>query len=240
MPIEHNPDFVHHQHPGKAVLIREMVFGAEDGMVSTLGAITGIATATQDLFTTVLSGFVVIAVESISMGVGSYISTKSEREIDERKLYEEKKELHEFPEDEREELEKMYIDDGWPKQLARDMADAASQDHDLFLKEMAYRELLIIPDNLEHPVRNGFVMWISYIVGGIIPLVPYLILPLASAIVVSIGVTLVGLFALGSYTTRYTKRSWWKAGLEMLALASAAAVVGYAVGQAVDSWFLSR
>ena len=217
-----------------------MVFGAEDGMVSTLGAVTGIATATQDLFTTVLSGFVVISVESISMGVGSYLSTKSEREINERKLYEEKRELHEFPEDEREELEEMYIEDGWPKKLAGEMAQAASENHDLFLQEMAYRELEIIPNNMGHPIRNGLVMFVSYIVGGLIPLVPYLFLPLGSAIVVSVCVTLVGLFSLGSYTTRFTKRTWWKAGLEMLGLASAAALVGYAVGQAVDVLFLSR
>jgi vacuolar iron transporter family protein len=240
MSIEHNPDYIHHQNPGQASFIREIVFGAEDGMVSTLGAVTGIAAATQDLFTTVLSGFVIIAVESISMGVGSYLSSKSEKEIDERKLYEERIELREFPEDERVELEEMYIEDGWPKKLAGEMSLVASQNHDLFLQEMAYRELSIIPDNLEHPIRNGFLMWISYIVGGLIPLVPYLILSFANAIPVSICVTLIGLFVLGSYTTKYTKRSWWKAGLEMLGLASAAAVVGYTVGQAVDIWFLTK
>ncbi len=240
MPIEHNPEYIHHKNPGSSALVREIVFGAEDGMVSTLGAMTGIATATQDLFTTVLSGFVVISVESISMGVGSYLSSKSSKEIDQRKLYEETKELTTFPEEEKEELRDMYIEDGWPKKLATDMAVVASQNQELFLKEMAYRELNIIPSNMEHPIRNGFVMFLSYIVGGLIPLTPYIFLPFGSAIVVSIAVTLIGLFALGSYTTRYTKRSWWKAGLEMLGLAGAAAVVGYAVGQMVDMWFLAK
>lgn len=236
----YNPDFIHHQDSRVIPFMREVVFGMEDGMVSSLGAITGIATATGDHFVVILSGMVVIAVESISMGVGSYLSNKSEVDVTQRKIHEEKIELKEDPEAERDELRDIYIRDGWPEQLAETMATTASQDHDLFLNEMKAHELYIIDDEKDNSMKKGIVMFFSYVLGGLIPLIPYLILPLASAIVISIGITLIGLFALGSYTTRYTKRSWWKAGLEMLGLASAAAVVGYAVGQAVDTWFLSR
>ncbi|MBT3418966.1 MAG: hypothetical protein HN726_01980 [Candidatus Magasanikbacteria bacterium] len=238
MSVEHNPKYIHHADPVDTSLIREGVFGLEDGMVSTLGAVTGIATATQDYFTVILAGCVVISVESIAMAVGSYLSSKSEKEIDERMLFEEKQEIAKFPQEEREELYEMYVQEEWPKELAHNMADAASANPKIMLQEMAYRELQIIPDNLERPLHNAVIMGISYVIGGSIPLIPYLFSRDISFILpISIGFTLVALFGLGALTTKFSKRSWWKAGLEMFALASAAAFIGYAVGQGIDKVF---
>lgn len=237
MSIEHNPEYVHHQDPGFAATVREVVFGMEDGMVSTLGAITGIATATASHFTVVLAGAVVISVESIAMAVGSFLSSKSEKEIDERKLEEERIEIQKFRDEEQRELVDMYVADGWPKELAGTMAETAAKDDDLLLKEMAYRELKINPDNLEKPFRNGVLMFFSYIVGGSIPISPYLFLPIHAALATSVIVTLLALFLLGAYTSRYSKRRWWKAGLEMFGLASVAALIGFGVGQLVDAYW---
>jgi predicted membrane protein (TIGR00267 family) len=240
MPIEHNPDYIHHTDSGNAADVRELVFGMEDGMTSTLGAITGIATATGDHFTVVLAGAVVISVESIAMAVGSYLSSKSEREIDEHKLREERTEIQKFPQEETEEMQEMYVKDGWPAELAATMASTAAKNEDLLLKEMAYRELHINPDNLENPGRNGVIMFFSYVVGGAVPIAPYFFLPVSSALPTSIAITLVGLFSLGAFTARFSKRAWWKSGLEMLALASAAAGVGYVVGQIVSTFWPGR
>lgn len=233
MGIHHNPKFIHHQQNKISTsVIREIVFGMEDGLVSTMGAVTGIAAASQDHFIVLLSGVVIIAVESISMGVGSYLSTKSEKEIDERKLFEERHELRHYPVEEREELVGMYVTDGWPKKLAEDMATVASKNKKLFLQEMAYRELKVFPDKMEQPFHNGIAMGVAYIIGGGLALLPYLMISdIKTAIIYSIIITLLSLFTLGVLTTTYSKRSWWKAGLEMLLLASVAALFGYAAGQ---------
>lgn len=233
---ERNPNFIHHQPVTVAsTVLREIVFGMEDGMVSTMGAVTGIAAGLHEHFAVVLSGLVIVAVESISMAVGSYLSSKSEKEVDERKLHEELMELRETPDHEREELVEFYKKDGWPDKLAVEMAEAASRDEKLFLQEMAYRELGVMPEALENPVRNGAAMGISYVIGGAIPLLPYLVMSeVLHAIPVSIVATLVGLFSLGSYTASHSKRVWWKAGLEMLILAATAGFVGYGVGQLVE------
>lgn len=238
MPIEKNPNYLHHKSKQLGSTIREVVFGMEDGMVSTFGAITGIAAATQDHFTIVLAGLVVIAVESISMSVGSYISSKSERAIDERKLEEERTELKDFPEEEKKELIGMYVQDGWTKNLAQEMAEEASQNKQLFLKEMAYRELKVFPDQHEEPLKNGFFMGISYIIGGAIPLVAYLFLPVIQAITVSVIVTLIGLFTLGAAVAKFSARKWYKSGFEMLLLGGVAATIGYVVGQFVDGFVM--
>src|SRR3989338_1287112 len=238
MEIPRNPEFIHHRPMPKTGLIRETVFGVEDGMVSTMGAITGIAAATHDPFTIFLSGFVIISVESVSMAVGSYLSSKSEQSINQRKLEEEKIELKQYPKEERHELLGMYIDDGWPEELAKTMAQTASQNKELFLKEMAYRELKVFPEEPESPLKNAVAMGIAYIIGGGVPLLPYILFSLPASIFLSISATLAGLFFVGAYTTRYSKRLWWKAGLEMLSLASLAALIGYAAGQALDLFFL--
>lgn len=237
----HRPDFIHHQPTPRSSLIREVVFGLEDGMVSTMGAVTGIAAGTSSHFVVVLAGFVIIAVESISMAVGSYLSSKSEKEIDERKLSEERFELKNYPQEERAELTDMYVKDGWPRELSLQMAEVASKNKDLFLQEMAYRELKIIPDGADHPLQNGVAMGAAYIIGGAVPLVPYFLItnPVA-AIPISAIVTLSGLFLLGAYTTKFSKRVWWKAGFEMLALAAAAGAIGYAVGQAVNKFWIKQ
>lgn len=234
--VRKRPDFIHHQKFRILFFIREVVFGVEDGMVSTLGVLTGIAIGTNSHFVVVLSGFVVIIVESISMGVGSYLSTKSVREVEERKLKEEKIELKEWPEAERKELVEMYVKDGWPLTLAKKMALTASKNKSLFLQEMAHRELRIYPKKLKKPVQGGVSMFFAYIIGGSIPIIPYLFLPVSSAIILSIIATLIGLFILGSVTTKFTKRRWWKAGFEMFFVAGIAALVGYIIGTVANSF----
>lgn len=238
MPIEYNPNYIHHIKNGSTATFREMIFGMEDGMVSTLGAITGIAAATASHFTVILSGLIIISVESISMAVGSYLSSKSAKNIEERMLTEEKTELKEFPEEEKKELIDMYVIDGWPQDLANKMAEEAANNKKLFLQEMAYRELGIVSAKMANPLKNGIVMLFSYVFGGSIPLLVYFFLPISAAIIVSVVFTLAGLFLLGVYAARFSKRIWWKGGLEMFGLATLAAGIGFVVGQLVEKFWL--
>ncbi len=238
MSKQHHQDYLHHQDGLSSALIRELVFGMEDGMVSTLGAITGIATSTNNHFFVVLSGSVIIAVESISMAVGSYLSNKSEQAIDDRIIAEEKDQIKKFPVEEKEEMVDLFTKDGWSREMAKQMAEETSKKPKLMLREMAYRELNLVPDSHESAIKKGGIMLGSYIVGGFVPLTPYIILPIEKAVWVSIVVTLLGLFTLGVFTTKYSKQNWWKSGLEMLALAAGAAGIGYVIGQLVDGFWV--
>lgn len=233
---EKNKNYIHHSPTGFSRVLREIIFGLEDGMVSTLGAVTGIAIGTQSHFAVVVSASVIVAVESMSMGVGSYLSNKSEREIDERKLVEEEEEIENFPSEEKKELSTMFTRDGWPAQLAHRMADAASKNQKLFLREMAYRELHLIPGDFTIPLRSAMAMYFSYILGGLIPVFAYIFLPIGEAMAVSIFITLLGLFILGTLTTKFTKRVWWRAGLEMLLLGGIALVIGFFIGNIANVW----
>ena len=231
MHHRYNPDYIHHRDSKFIASIREVVFGMEDGMVSTLGAVTGIAVGSQDPFTVILAGCVIITVESISMGMGSYISSLSEQDIIKRMLYEEQTEIKEFPLEEAKELQGMYIEDGWPEKLAIEMSQVAKDNKKLMLQEMAYRELNLSTKEKKHPLRNGIFMFFAYIVGGLIPLFAYFVVSIDTATKISVVVTLLGLFSLGAATTRYTKGNWIKMGSRVLILGGIALLAGYLIGK---------
>jgi vacuolar iron transporter family protein len=211
--------------------IREVVFGVEDGMVSTLGAITGIAIGSQDLFTVILAGVVIIAVESISMGIGSYLSNRTEQDVNHRQLEAIRDVIHTNPQKKNSELERLFIRDGWTTELANQMAERTLQDTKLMVKELAFRDLNISDNSSVIPFKNAIYMYFSYIVGGIIPLFAYFYLPVTRAMPVSIVVTLLSLFLLGVATTKFTKEYWLKAGARILIFGAIALIAGYIVGE---------
>lgn len=223
--------FDHKQNIGIGAKIKEIVFGIEDGMVSTLGAITGIAIGSDDRFVVLLAGTVIIAVESVSMGIGSYISNLSEYDVNKKRIAEEKIELEKFPQEEKNELLKMFIIDGWPTGMAQQMVDTAMRDKNLMLKEMAYRELKTSFDGKIRPAKLGLNMFFSYIIGGLIPLAGYFLFPLSFAIKFSVIFTLIGLFCLGAITGKYAKSSWYKTGMRILLLGGLALIIGFLAGK---------
>jgi predicted membrane protein (TIGR00267 family) len=216
--------------------LRDIVFGLEDGMVSTLGAITGIAIGSQNHFTVLLSGFVIIAVESISMGIGSYVSNKSDRDRDINQLRVQKKEIKEQMEIEKKDLLAIYYKDGWPNDLANQMADFASQNKKLMLKEKALHELSVLPEQITSPKINGLFMFFSYIIGGMIALTPYLFMSVKVAMPISISATLFGLFLVGVFTSLYTKKSWFKSGVRVLLIGGLALLAGVLIGELASRW----
>jgi VIT1/CCC1 family predicted Fe2+/Mn2+ transporter len=225
-----NKDYIHHQKSSITNVLREVIFGMEDGMVSTLGSITGIAIGSNSQSVVILAGIVIISVESISMGIGSYLSNRSEEEMEARKIEEEKEELKNFPEEEKEELYQIYLEDGWTDGMAKKMSEEASQKEALFLKEMTMHELKISNDGESISVKGGIFMFFAYVLGGGIPLFSYLILPIKNAIPFSIVVTLVGLFFLGMGTTKFTKQPMLKSSMRVLVMGGIALVVGLVAG----------
>lgn len=161
--------------------IREIVFGLEDSLVSTLGTLTGIAVGAQNTYIVILAGFVLIAAESTSMAAGSYLSSKS--------------------------------------------AFAAEQ-------TLHHRRIRAVQS-----IRAAMVMWISYLIGGFIPLAPYLFLPISHALILSIVFTVFSLFFVGVWAGKMTGRSKIQNGLEMLTVSLLAALIGYLIGQIVHRYF---
>jgi predicted membrane protein (TIGR00267 family) len=229
----YNPNFLHHQHSFVYLYGREIVFGMQDGMVSLLGALTGVAVGSKDHFTVVLSGLSIIFTAALSMAIGTYNSLATERKIEKRILEEEKEEIEKSLVAEKEEVEELFIDDGWPKEVAKKMAEYAARDNRLMLREMAYRELGIVSKK-SRPIQKSIVMFFSWMLGGLFPLLPYLFLSITVAITVSVVMTLAGLFILGAVMSKFTKQRIVTAGLEIVLIGGAAMVSGLIIGHLVD------
>lgn len=226
-----------HHHSSRASQImselREIMFGLGDGLVSTLGTITGIAGATYNSFFVILSGLVLVAVEALSMSVGEYLSSKSETELWQKRMDEERKEIKEEPERERVELEGFYREKGLPERDVQYVTNLVAKRPDWVLEEMAVHELKMSPVAPTSPLRGAFFMLFFYIAGGLVPILPYFFLTVHEGILPSVVVTAGALFVIGGVKARYTTGKWIKGGFEMMLLSLAAAAIGYEVGQLV-------
>ncbi|MBI1952637.1 MAG: VIT1/CCC1 transporter family protein [Candidatus Omnitrophica bacterium] len=240
------PQREHHRlqqerHSGQDVVrtrLRDAVFGMQDGLISSMGALTGIAAGTGDGQTVVVAGFVIIVVESLSMAAGSYLSSKSQREYLERLLREEAEEIANEPEKEHQEIWEMYRSRGYAEEEIAVIAKRLMSNPKLLLEDMAHKELGISPDTLEEPVGNALVMGTAYVAGGLVPVLPYLLLPIQPAMPLSVFGTLTVLFLFGGLKGRIVRQSWWRSGLEMLSVAGLAALAGFLIGRIADRWIL--
>lgn len=217
--------------------IRELIFGLEDGLVSTLGAVVGVAAGTSESKLVILTGAVVIVVESLSMAAGSYLSSKADRELLEKKIRDERQEIEEKPEEETEELRVMYRERGFTEEEIEILVNRITQDKELWLEEMVTKELHIGKIQLDEPKGHAVIMGIAYMAGGSVPVLPYLFLPVEPATVVSIISTVVVLFGLGYWKGIVAGINKIKSGLEMMLVASAAAGLGFIIGTVVGQIF---
>ncbi|MBI3549069.1 MAG: VIT1/CCC1 transporter family protein [Elusimicrobia bacterium] len=212
--------------------IRNTVFGVEDGLISTLGALTGIAAGTQSGAIVAISGLVIVSVESLSMAAGAYLSSKASKDFLDQILREEAETIERDPEGERQEIREMYSARGFKEAEIAIIERRLMSDKTLLLEDMAHKELGIVPDRHESPATSAVAMGLAYVVGGAIPVIPYLILPIATAMKASIVFTTLALFGLGAAKGKLVRGSWMRSGLEMLTIGGVACALGYLVGVA--------
>lgn len=214
---------------GKGKLIKNLVFGIQDGALTTLGIVTGITGAVTDNSVIVLAGAVSLAAEAVSMGAGEYISSKSEVEVYQHEVELEKKEMERVPDIERQEIVDIYRAKGFRGKLLNQIVNKITSNKKLWLDTML-REELGFPEKFEDPKKLGFQMLIASFIGGIIPIIPYLFMSPGTAIVTSVAGTALALFGVGAVKTTMTKGNWIKSGTEMMLIGMLVAAVGYSIG----------
>lgn len=157
----------------KSIVIRSSMFGFEDGLVSTVGLLSGIAVAGVPNKTIILTGIVLVCVEALSMGIGSFLSEET-------------------------------VEEG---------------DH----KKNAFRISF----------NSGVAMLLSYLIAGLIPLIPYFIGDSLINVYLSISITLISLLFLGLISANYAKISMLKNALRVLLLGGATVIIGVVIGNLI-------
>lgn len=220
--------------------VREVIFGTQDGLLTTLGLVSGVGGATGDRYTVLVAGAAGAFAGMIAMGAGAYISGKSQQEVHQAEVEVERSELRANPERELEELVRLFQDEGLPEEDARVVAGKIAARPSAMLAAMTRMELRLQVEPGQ-PIREGVFMALAFAVGAIVPIVPWLALStghiasvagldVSPALLVSAGVTLLALFFMGAGKARFARTSSLRAGLEIMLIGLGAATVGYLLG----------
>ena len=211
--------------------IREAIFGAQDGLISTVAVVNFVAGASTDKYYVLVAGLATALGGVFSMAAGEYISSKSQREIFDAQIVDEREEVHERPGEAEAEVAYMFAEDGLPPDKARQVARIMADHPDVLLKTMVEKELsLAVEEPYGSPMQGALVMGAAFGLGSVVPILPHLVLDNGIAVVVSVLLTLAVLFGIGVVKSRWTHRSWWSSGLEILAIGAVAGVAGYFFG----------
>ena len=215
--------------------LRASVFGISDGLVSNLSLVVGVAGAGTAGGTVLLAGVAGLLAGAFSMAAGEFVSMRSQRELFERQIELERMELETHPEEEREELALIYRAKGIPKADADRLADTIIADREVALDTLAREELGLDPSELGSPWAAAAGSFLSFAVGALVPVLPYLFARGTLTIVPAIVLSALALFAVAASLSLFTGRNPLYSGVRMLALATVAAGATYGIGRLVGA-----
>lgn len=219
-----------HTSVSSASNLRAAVFGINDGLVSNVSLILGVAGAHADQNFILIAGIAGLLAGACSMAAGEYISVRSQREVFEYQIAIEKQELEEYPEEEIDELTLIYEARGVPAGEARKLATIMIQNPETGLNTLAREELGLNPDNIVSPFGAMMASFIAFGIGAALPLLPFLISPSEWNLYYSISITAVTLFTIGALMSLFTNRNPLMSGLRMLSIGALAGAVTYLIG----------
>src|SRR4051794_25516492 len=216
---------------GRSGTLRAVIFGVSDGLVSNLALVMGVAGAAKDHGSFVLlAGVAGLLAGAFSMAAGEYISMQSQRELFERQIALERAEMEAMPEEEEAEMAALYRAKGFRDDEAKAIAHRLFEDPERALDQLIREELGLDPDELGSPYGAAGGSFVAFAIGAFVPVLPYLVLSGSTAFAVSIGLSLVALFAVGAGVSLLTGRGVLFSGIRQVAIGAAAAIVTFAVG----------
>ncbi len=218
--------------------LREVVFGAQDGILSTVALVTSVAVAIGDGATILVAGLAAALAGMISMATGAYLGSRAEQDVRQSEIAREARELEENPAEEFAELVVILQREGRDFEEAHALATEIAQDKEAWLRTLVEKELGISAEETANPIKDALVMGVSFVAAAIVPIAPYLFLSGATAIAVSITGALVALFVLGMGKGRLVRKSPLLQGLEILVIGVVSAALGFALGDMVPRLFI--
>jgi len=219
----------HHNIGGNA--LRAAVLGANDGLVSNLSLVMGVAGASVSGQGILISGFAGLLAGAISMALGEWLSVQSSRELFERQIAVEAAELEADPAQEAIELSLIYQAKGVSKEEADRLVDRLLENPEMTLETLVREELSIDPKDLGGSAWEAAITsFVLFAIGATLPVIPFLLMKGNMAVVVSLMVSSIGLFGIGAAITLLTGRSVWFSGLRQMAFGLAAAAITYTIG----------
>ncbi len=218
---------INEQHPHRGDWLREIVFGLNDGLVTTLVFIMAVSEIAPARLLLVVLGEVLAG--GISMALGGYLAARTARQVLEQRIATERYEIEHEPEEERAELHAIYHNKGFTGPLLHRVVSHLTADQDRWHRAMVHDELGVVEDTHINPWLQGVQVGISFVVGGLIPTIP-LLLSLPQARWWAYGLTALTAVVLGAIKARYTRQNSVIAGLEFLVVVTLGTAAGVGLG----------
>ncbi len=217
-----------HKHGGG--WIGQVIYGANDGLGSVFGIVSGMAGATAGGPAVLLAGLAGMMASALSMGSGAYLASKSEREMHEAEIERERKELEAHPQEEMEELALFYQLKGVPEEEAISLASHILSKPEQALLTLSSEELGLTEQEKPNPWLEAISASISTALGAFIPIIPFFFMRGYPAIITSFAISTLAHFLVGAAKTVVTGLSPWKSGTEMMVVGLGEALITYVLG----------
>ncbi|MGH7843852.1 MAG: VIT1/CCC1 transporter family protein [Candidatus Binatia bacterium] len=217
--------------------IREFVFGIQDGLISTVGLLAGVQGATESNAVVVITGMTSMFAGAVSMAAGSYLSSSAEKEIFDKEIREAESLAEKEPYLAAEGLLKALSQEGLKRDESYRIVQLLLREESAFLRTFQEKVFGLGAAEINRPVQAALVMGLSFVLGALIPLVPYLFLAGMGALYLSIVLGGATLFGVGAFKGHLAGQSLLPSGLQFLAIAVGAAGFGYLIGLVVQYFF---
>ena len=216
--------------------IRSAILGLNDGLISTFTLLVGVAAASfaggGGVSVIILTGIAAMVSGSISMGLGEYVSSKSEYNYIKNEIKREKAEIELFPEEEKQEVRNYFEKMGLEGNTLDSCVDSITSDKQRWLNFLLKSELGL--EEPESPLLGAFLTFISFIIGSLIPQIPYFLNLGMMSLILSTIISFSSLFFVGALKTKITGEKKIKGAIEMLVVGIIAFIISYLIGLTLE------
>ncbi len=216
---------------GGARHIKDLIYGANDGIITTFTIVAGVAGASLPPQTILLLGVANLLADGFSMAASNYLGSKSERDVIRHSVELEEAEIKDAPEEERKELVDLLLEHGYDESDADTLARLLFKNKKFFTDLMIHEELDLSPHEKTFVLGGPILTFLSFVIAGLVPILPFLFLQnISNIFLYSIISTAIILFFVGALRSVITKKSLFLSGFEMLCVGGVAASIAYSVG----------
>lgn len=226
-------ELFHHNHTDphkRGSGLSDFILGAQDGLVNVLGVVLGIAAATNDVRVILVAGLATTFAESISMGAVAFTTTLADADLYQSEREREFRHIQEAPTLEKKEIRDIYESKGFSGDLLDRIVETITANNDVWVAVMMAEEHQLSPVDRRTAMKAAWVVGFSAIIGSLVPILPFVFLPVSTSMWMSVLVTALVLFGIGFYKARMTVGKPTRSGLEMMLIGTISAMAGYLVG----------
>ena len=210
--------------------VRDLVFGFGDGINTSLGIAAGVGGADVSSNIIILAALVAMFTGAKAMAVQNYLAVKAQRELLKSEIAREEWEMEHKPEIERQEIEEIYRAKGFEGKDLEMIVNKITSDKKVWLDTMLTEELKLNVEILGSPLKSALRMFGSFLLGGILPILPFFFAHGYVPLLMAIGISLSTSFVVGAIKSRLAKTNIIKGGLEMAGLGTGIALIGFGIG----------